>query len=70
MPYGCHGRHIVDERILKTVAFVNEAAQSIGTILVVVVIEVVPAHLVYHQSDDKLRSLDLCHGPEGDDAQH
>lgn len=50
---------IVDKRILETVALIEQTAQAIGTILVIIIIEVVPTHLVDDKADDKARALNL-----------
>ena len=58
--YGGDGRHIVDQRVLVAVALVDQAAQTVSAELWVIIIEVVPTHLVYHQTDNEFWSLDVA----------
>ena len=61
MSHSGYGGHVIDHRVFKTIALVHEASQAIGTELVVEIIQVVPAHLVYHKPHHKLWSADFGH---------
>ena len=50
---------------------VHERAQAILAILVVIIIKVVPAHLVHHETHYELWSVDLAENAKGgEQAQH
>ena len=50
---------------------VHERAQAILAILVVIIVKVVPAHLVYHESHHEFRSVYLAEYADcGEKAQH
>ena len=69
---GCHRRDVVDLAILEGIAFSEHTAEATVNILVVEAVEIVPAHLVDGDSDNKFRAdftYGSCHGGERKEAQ-
>ena len=64
------GGHVVDHAVLAGVAFVDEAFQSAIDKVLIVIVEVVPAHLVDDESDDELRALYFLTCPDGCRHEH
>ena len=61
MAYGRDCRDIVYHCVLAIEAFVHHALEATVAIEVVIAVEVVPAHLVYHDAYDEFRSvLGVC----------
>ena len=58
---GSNCRHVVDHSVLEAEPLIDEFAESALAILVIIIIEVVPAHLVHHETYHKLRPLNLGH---------
>ena len=58
---GGHGRHVVDHGVLEAEALIDETAESSFAILVIIIVEVVPAHLVHHKTYHKFGPLNLGH---------
>ena len=57
MTDGRDGRQIVDQAVVATVALADEPFETIIAKLVIIPGEIIPAHLVYHDSHYKFRTL-------------
>ena len=62
MPDGGYCRCVVDVCVLIRESVIEQPAQSVVSIFIVIVIEIIPAHLVDNEPDNEFRPLYLCAG--------
>ena len=60
MSHGGYGGHVVDHLVLARESLAEQTLQTAVTILVLIIIEIVPTHLVDDDSDYKTRTFHLC----------
>ena len=70
--YGCDGGDIRYHVVLTREALVDESLQSALAILIIIIVQVVPSHLVNHQSYNQFRAFQssCSHDSNGHGAQH
>ena len=57
MTYRRYRWQVVYETVVKGVALVRQAPETIGTEAVIIAREIVPAHLIYHNTHDEFWSF-------------
>ena len=58
---GGHCRHVVDHGVLEAEPLIDEFTETALAILVIIIVEVVPTHLVHHETYHKLGPLNFGH---------